>query len=311
MAIVEGDISRPTLGLDSADALDLASNLDVIMHCAGVTGFDLPQSLYDTVNVSGAANIADFALAAGVRAPGLVHVSTAYVCGDRSGAISETPVSSATKFTNSYEASKADAELMIAQRQRRGLKAAIARPSIIVGDVSTGAIRRFDHFYGLLKLVAEGRISVLPAAPGATLDLVPIDHVVGGLVDIAERLEAANGMVFHLAAGEPTPLTALEGLGIDYPDLQPARFVDPETFDLIALPPSQQRVFQRAAVAYADYLRRDPRFATDNLKALSGRACPPLRPAFLRRLVDYAISVGHVRRPGLTARRDSSAPVAS
>jgi hypothetical protein len=34
-----------------------------------------------------------------------------------------------------------------------------------------------------------------------SLDLVPIDHVVGGLVDIAERMPDASGRIFTLASG--------------------------------------------------------------------------------------------------------------
>jgi nucleoside-diphosphate-sugar epimerase len=309
---VAGDVSRPALGLDPATAFNLACGIDVIIHAAGVTSFGLAQDIYDAVNVAGAGNVAAFALCAGAHAPGLVHVSTAYVCGARSGVIPETLTPCEPPFTNAYEASKAAGEREVTLRRRRGLKVAIARPSIVVGDSATGAVRRFDHFYGLMKLVAEGRIPVLPATPGATLDLAPIDHVVGGLVDIAERMAQADGQVFHLASAQPTPLSALADLSGDYLDLQPPRFVDPEAFDPAALAPSEQRAFRRVGEAYAGYLRHDPRFAVSNLQVLSGRVCPPLGSRYLRRLIDYAIAAGHVRRPAAAnGRRDSSGPAVS
>ena len=45
------------------------------------------------------------------------------------------------------------------------------------------------------------------------------------------------------------------------------------------------------------YDRRDPRFRDDNLRALTGRACPPLGVPFLRRLVAYCVSAGFLVPP--------------
>ena len=271
-----------------------AAPFDLIVHCAAVTKFDLPAATYRAVNVDGAGHVAAYALAAAVP-PGVVHVSTAYVCGDRSGRIPEAPPADDGPFTNLYEAGKAEAESVMATAVARGLRVAIARPSIVVGAFDTGAIGRFDQVYALMKLVAEGRIGVLPATRDATLDLVPIDHVVAGLVDIVERFDAARGRIFHLVSGRPTPIGAFTTLGQDFPGLRPARFVDPDDFDLATLRPSQRLAFQRAAALCVGYLRRDPRFADDNLRDLSGRACPPLGLDFLRRMVRFALARGYIR----------------
>ena len=60
------------------------------------------------------------------------------------------------------------------------------------------------------------------------------------------------------------------------------------------------RALHRQATAlYATYLRRDPRFVTENLRALSGRVCPPTDAAFLRRLVAFAVGAGFL--PGGSA----------
>ena len=42
---------------------------------------------------------------------------------------------------------------------------------------------------------------------------MPIDHVVGGLTDIAERMAAA-GRTFHLVSGAPVPVAALRTLAL-------------------------------------------------------------------------------------------------
>jgi len=142
----------------------------------------------------------------------------------------------------------------------------------------------------------------LPSTPGASLDLVPIDHVVAGLVDIAERMDAAIGQVFHLVSGAPIPVTALLDLADEYPQLYAPRFVRPDQFDPASLPANEQLLHGRVSALLAEYLQRDPRFMDGNLKALSARVCPPTTHAFLCRLIDFCLSAGYMR-----GRRPASA----
>ena len=260
-------------------------------------GFQPAPGLHRSVNVEGTAKVIAFARSAKGSLPGLVHVSTAYVSGERSGPIAEDELHLGQAFANDYEATKADAESLV---HASSLRAAIARPSIVVGAFETGAIGRFENIYAFLKLIGSGRVAVLPAAPGATLDLVPIDHVIDGLIDLVERFEEAAGRTFHLASGDPSPLAAL--VARDYPGFHVPRLVPFATFDPSRLDPPQTMIYESVTSMYAAYLRRDPRFATENLRALSGRMCPPTGPGFLRRIVDYAARAGYLR-PSLTIRR--------
>ncbi len=289
-----GDVRRPDFGLAPETAAALVSGIDVVIHCAAATGFQLAPELHRSVNVDGAAHALAFVRRAAGPIPGLVHVSTAYVSGGRSGLISEDEFDPEPDFANGYEATKAEAEALV---RASGLRAAIARPSIVVGTSETGEIGRFEHIYALLKLIGSGRIAVLPATPGATLDLVPIDHVVEGLVDIVERFDGATGRTFHLVSGDPTPVAAL--VALDYPGFHVPTLVAPDSFDPSSLDPLAAMIYENVTSLYAAYLRRDPRFASDNLRALSGRVCPPTGPGFLRRIVDYATEAGYLR-PNLT-----------
>jgi hypothetical protein len=71
--------------------------------------------------------------------------------------------------------------------------------------------------------VTAGRIHLLPASPCASLDLVPIDHVIGGLTDIAERM-AASGRTYHLVSSAPVPVAVLRTLALGYQHLHAPRF---------------------------------------------------------------------------------------
>lgn len=296
---VTGDVCQAGLGLPPGAATVLASGVDLVVHCAAETGFGSTPDLHRNVNVDGTANVVGLAQSAAGLAPGLVHVSTAYVSGERSGFIAEEHPNMGQGFANAYEESKAEAERVVSAS---GLKVAIARPSIVVGTSDTGAIGRFENIYGLLKLIGSGKIRVLPAAPGATLDLVPIDHVISGLIDLVERFHEAAGRTFHLVSGDPAPVAALAA--VDYPGFHVPRLVRPETFDPALLDPAERWLYGSVTSLYAAYLRRDPRFSTRNLHALSGRSCPPTGPGFFRRIVNYASAAKYLR-PKPAAERNS------
>ena len=85
--VVEGDVSRPGLGLDEETAGRLQRNLDVIVNSSGLTDFnpDLRDAL--TTNTDAALNILEFVR--GSDHCGLLHLSTCYVAGERDGRVTE------------------------------------------------------------------------------------------------------------------------------------------------------------------------------------------------------------------------------
>ncbi len=195
-------------------------------------------------------------------------------------------------FANGYEASKAAGEQLV---RASGARWAIARPSIVVGAHGDGAIRQFDTIYAAFKLIAEGRVSHLPALPDATLDFVPIDYVAGGIVALAEAMEAAAEGTFHLVAERPVPVAAFTDAIAGYPQFHRPELIAPNRFDLADLPPLERRLYARVAALYANYFQRDPRFDDAAFRALAGYGCPSTDAAFVRRVVDYAIAQGFLK----------------
>jgi nucleoside-diphosphate-sugar epimerase len=303
IAALRGDVRRPGLGLDRASLAEILQGLDLVIHGAAATGFNLGERVYREVNIAGTANVLAL-IAQGGRAPiPLLHLSTAYVCGERSGPVSEGELDIGQRFANGYESSKAEAERLVRAAQQQGGISVVARPSIVVGRYRDGTIGQFINIYPLIRLVTAGRIRILPASPCASLDLVPIDHVIGGLTDIAERMAAAACRTYHLVSGAPVPVAALRTLALGYEQLHAPRFVSPETFERARLTRAEQTLDRRVTAFYATYLRRDPWFQDANLRALSGRRCPRPDQAFLRRLIDYGIVKGYLR--GRSVQRTS------
>src|SRR5258708_36170237 len=129
--------------------------------------------------------------------------------------------------------------------------------AVLSGSGTTG---QFTYISALVRWWPGGPFGGLPASPCASLDLVPIDHVLGGLPDIAERMAAASGRTYHLVSGAPVPVAALRTLALGYQHLHAPRFVPPETFERARLTRAEQTLDRRMTSFYASYLQRDPWF---------------------------------------------------
>lgn len=291
--ILAGDLSQDGMGL-SPDTFDrLADGIDLVLHCAALTRFDLEKDAYRVTNIEGTGRALELAKRNGA---GFLHVSTAYVCGSRTGAIGEDDALPTSGFTNGYEASKAEAEALV---RASSVPFVIARPSIVVGDSRTGAIRQFDTIYAAFKLIAEGRVRHMPVKQDATLDFVPLDHVASGIVALVEQFDAAQGAAYHLVSGGPVSVGDFaEAIG-SFQQFDAPVLADAEGFDPSGLPPMERRLFKRVAGLYAAYFQRDPRFDDAKLRAVTGLQSSPLDQAMLRKLIQYCIDVGFLKAPEL------------
>jgi thioester reductase-like protein len=85
--VVEGDVTRPGLGLNAEVGAFLGRNLDLVINSSGLTDFnpDLRDAL--ATNVDAAVNVVDFVRKSDHA--GLLHLSTCYVAGARDGRVVE------------------------------------------------------------------------------------------------------------------------------------------------------------------------------------------------------------------------------
>ncbi len=111
--VVEGDFSQA--------GLELPGGLDVVIHCAATVAFDPPIDEGFKTNLLGAVALYGAVLATNA-APHLLHVSTAYVAGNRKGVIPEATLDHRVNW-------RAEAELAI--RARDDVEAASRKPEIL------------------------------------------------------------------------------------------------------------------------------------------------------------------------------------
>jgi thioester reductase-like protein len=300
---VPADLLADNLGLGYSATQELARRCDEIIHCAASVTFDLPIDQARAVNAAGAARIAVLAATALTRGAGLrrvVHVSTAYVAGQRTGTFGEDEVTIGLPFRNTYEQTKHEAEQLLRVWTPK-LPLQIVRPSIVVGDRATGWTKSFNVLYWPLKMFARGRLPVIPALPDAPVDVVPVDYV----ADVVFGLADAPDGTYHAVAGRHATTVrevvelAARRFGVPAPVI-----VDPSVLDEALDGPmsAPQRVaLDRARVFFPYFalgVRFDDRWARGILEPAGVRATP--LSAYFDTLMDYAQRAAWGGRSGLT-----------
>jgi long-chain acyl-CoA synthetase len=88
LEVVDGDLSKPQMGLSPGMQARLNRDIDLVIHCAGLVDFnpDLRKAL--AANVDTVVNVCEFIERCDHAC--LLHVSTSYVVGTRQGRVEET-----------------------------------------------------------------------------------------------------------------------------------------------------------------------------------------------------------------------------
>jgi thioester reductase-like protein len=202
--LLEGSVTSIDLGLSGAEVRRLCAEVDRIHHMAQLSQPSVDLESATRVNIRGTLEILDLARGCHhLRA--LIHHSTAFVAGDRTGTIREDELDQHQQFRNHVEATKATAERLV-RAAMRSVPALILRPTLIVGDSQTGEIDRLDGPYFALLLVLSTPSEMAVPLPRSEnpLHLVPVDYVVQAALALG-RDSRAIGKTFHLADPRSLP----------------------------------------------------------------------------------------------------------
>ncbi len=211
--LVEGDLTAPDLGLGEARELKQAT-LE-IFHLAAVYDLAVKRELAMRVNLDGTRHILDFARTCPALER-LQYVSTCYVSGKSPGTFTERDLDKGQDFNNFYEETKYLAEVEVQRRMREGLPTTIYRPSIVVGDSTTGATQKFDGPYfimqWLLRQPALAAVIPMVGNPQKTqVNVVPCDYVIDALARLS-AMESSKGKVYQLC--DPAALTVAQMVNV-------------------------------------------------------------------------------------------------
>jgi len=297
---VRGDLTRDSLGLGRLHG-PLTDRVSEIVHCAASVSFELDRRTARTINVEGTRRVLEFAADSQERGEGLrrlTHVSTAYVAGEHRGRFSEDDLDVGQRFRNSYERSKFEAERLVAIWRAR-LPITVARPSIVVGERTSGWTTSFNVLYWPLRAFAHGAYQAVPARAGAPVDVVSVDYVTDAILALTSAPEA-EGATFHLTAGRhASTVGELLELASTFFRRSPPRLIDPSLYRRLVHPlllrascdERQRRALRRSEIYFPYFsarVRYDDRRARAVLHA-TGIEPSPLREYFAR-LVEFALA---------------------
>jgi thioester reductase-like protein len=298
--VLECDIGEPLLGLDDVGIDWVTRNCDGILHNAASVSFDANEKTGEPYrsNVEGTRNVLELARSCRIRE--FHHVSTAYVCGLRSGRVLEDELDVGQQSGNAYEKSKIEAEKLVRAASFLD-KPTVYRPSIIIGDSETGYTTTFHGFYAPLKIVQAvanqidfdfQKIDGAPLVAALNLtgqegkNYVPVDWVSRMIVLLAGRPEL-RGRTFHLTTRFPTSIALTcevteEALREYAQSGAPTKSARPQTGSL-------EETFVDQMETYRAYWRDDPEFDCRNTREAAPEwPCPQVDRDMLLRTARFA-----------------------
>ncbi len=210
-----GDTDQNQFALADEAYAKVAHRCTHIIHCAGVVRMNLPLDLARQHALGAAKNIVELALAC--KQSGALqkidYVSTVGVGGKMPGIVPETWITQPREFHNTYEQSKAEAEIYLREQiEQYNLPVTVHRPSMVVGDSKTGKIIHHQIFYHICEFLAGRRtFGLLPNLGNAKLDTVPVDYV-ASVIKWSSLQHDSIGKIFHLCSGpnDSVQLTELQ-----------------------------------------------------------------------------------------------------
>jgi len=242
--VLAGDCAAPLCGLTEAEVARLARSADAVLHCAGLTDFEPEPAQAIACNVRAAEHAAD--LAACLRVPRLIQVSTCYVAGNGSrevpealehgtspagepfdpevelAALEEAAAEATPRdrveagaarartlgWPNLYTFSKALAEHRLGARH--DVAALVVRPSVIecAWRYPFAGWNEGLNTAGPLAWLLSSPFRGLWARPSNRFDVVPVDLVARGLtLALTAALNGAAGEVWQLGSSTRNPFT--------------------------------------------------------------------------------------------------------
>lgn len=314
--IIEGDISKSYLGLNTTDYLKLVNTVDEVFHCAAATKFDNDAS--DTLTQTNVLGTELIASLCATKTPKRLHyISTAYVAGKRCNTVFENELEKNQLFNNNYERSKYIAERNLSVFVKRyRIPYTIYRPSIIIGDTVTGYTKNYDNIYvfgkGLSYLknyetrdknnyknsggIISNNISHstplrIPGDKHGAINLIPVDYAAQTIVAISRRTESINN-TFHIVNPSPPTLGELAEWMKVATGIHNVKIVPMHEFQ-VSPHTQQEKLLLKGTEAFLPYMFGEPYFDctnTRNLLSGTGIECPLITQELINRFIQFAVN---------------------
>jgi nucleoside-diphosphate-sugar epimerase len=288
VSVLWGDPAAIDFGLGGTEYRELAGSVRVVHHAYQVTDLDAPADVARHVNVGGARELIELGKAS-KRIERLVHHSSVFVSGARSGLVLESELAAGQAFRSPVEESLALAEQMLARHT--ALPVSVVRAPWVVGDSLTGEVDRLGGLYPLLVFLAgtpRGTLVPLPPRAATTLYAVPVDYVARAARALASHPGALGKTVQLVDSAAPSLRRFVELIALRF-GLQVESGRNPAAFGRALVKNPGVGLLARKLRVVSEFLGSEATY--DNRTALelllpSRVECPPLE-SYLDVMLDY------------------------
>ncbi len=230
LQVLDGDVSAPRMGLSQQDYERLRTEVSCVVHSAAATGFAVPVSTLEAVNVEGTRRALQLAVDADAL---FVHIGTALA----PEGLSDAPPARPRVTLERYLQSKQVADALVAESGHRALR---VRPSHISGDAATGKTPGFQALYALVRHGLDGDIPIVPLPPRARIDFLPRD-IVARALRFALETGWHDGVLWLTAGAESLPADDVRDVMIEVAEREgvtfdPPRFIEAGAMDRLIRP---------------------------------------------------------------------------
>lgn len=295
--VFDGDLRQSHLGLDEQQRSWLSENCDTMLHNAASMSFreDQHGEPFRT-NVDGVGKVLEFCRETGIRK--FHHVSTAYVCGLRTGRVYENELDLGQENGNVYEVSKVAGEKLVRAADFLD-ETTVYRPASVVGDTETGYTTSAHGFYLPLQLayimadkvppefMGERFVRLLGLRGDEGKNLVPVDWLSAAIVHIVVHPEL-HGPTYHLTNPRPVAVQLIQQVVQEaIAQLSTRRFQGTLSEAEIA---GYENLFRQYMEVYRSHWRDDPIFDRSHTDAALGQLpCPELDREKMFRIAAYPV----------------------
>ncbi|HAY81516.1 MAG TPA: hypothetical protein DCY79_17060 [Planctomycetaceae bacterium] len=301
--VLEGDLTKPGLGLDTSQRTWIRDHCSGVIHnAASLTFVKTKDGEPFRSNVEGTRHVLELTRDAGIRK--FHHVSTAYICGLRTGRVLETELNVGQQLGNVYEESKIESEAMVMEADYLD-RPTVFRPGIIIGDSETGFTSTFHGFYSPLRVafalvdrIAAGDeagaqyglqlLSLFQLQGDEQKNFVPVDWVSAFMAAALANPEL-HGQVYHLTPANAVTITEMTSVMMEVVDTHvQAHPVEANGRSISRS--SFEQFFRDQLAVYKSYWRNDPVFdRTNTMAALPDLPCPIVDRDMLIRMCHFAV----------------------
>lgn len=295
--VIEGDLCLPEVVPDAQQRQWVAKHCDRMLHCAASMTFreDKNGEPFRTNN-GGMESILEFCRVSGIRK--FHHVSTAYICGLRTGWIHERDIDLGQENGNVYEVSKLTAEKMLRAADFLDERT-IYRPASVVGDSRTGYTTSSHGFYLPLQLaylvadkvpthlLGERFFRLLGLRGDEGKNLVPVDWLSAAIVHLVTHPEH-HGQTYHMTNPVPVTVKLIQEVVQEAIETYSSRrFTGTLSEEQIE---AYEELFRQYMEIYRSHWRDDPLFDRANTdRALPHLPCPVIEREMLMRIASYPV----------------------